>query len=279
MDAKAVFDQVSAKTSRITTLSYSTSFSLGIKVFNQRFREPIYNIYGFVRFADEIVDSFHAYNKKELFDRFRKDTWLSIDEGISLNPILNSFQKTVNQYGIESELIESFLNSMEMDLFHESYDRKGFNDYVLGSAEVVGLMCLRVFCEGDDEKYQQLKGSAMKLGAAYQKINFLRDLRKDYKELGRNYFPGLDISRFNEEGKKAIEMEIEEDFRMGYEGITGLPKSVRFGVYLSYVYYYSLFNKIRNTSADKIMEKRIRIDNSKKYMLLLSSALWYKMSN
>ncbi len=274
---KSLFDKVSLKTSRITTLSYSTSFSLGIRVFNKKFRDPIYCIYGFVRFADEIVDTFHDYNKRELFNRFKQDTYRAITEKISLNPILNSFQHVVNKYKIELDLIDSFMDSMEMDLFNQEYDRHAFDKYVLGSAEVVGLMCLRVFCEGDDEKYQHLKKPAMRLGAAYQKINFLRDLKADFKELGRSYFPGIELNMFDEERKKTIEQEIQKDFAEGYKGIKELPKSVRFGVYLSYVYYYSLFKKIRRTSADKIMNKRIRIDNGRKYALLVKSAVKYKM--
>ena len=275
---KSLFDKVSLKTSRITTLSYSTSFSLGIRVFHKKFRDPVYCIYGFVRFADEIVDTFHEYNKRDLFDRFKKDTYLAIQEKISLNPILNSFQYVVNKYNIDIELINFFMDSMEMDLLKQKYDRNAFDKYVLGSAEVVGLMCLRVFCEGDEVKYQSLKQPAMRLGAAYQKINFLRDLKSDFKELGRSYFPGIELNMFDDTRKKTIEEEIEEDFAEGYKGIRNLPKSVRFGVYLSYVYYYSLFKKIRRTSADKIMHKRIRIDNGRKYALLVKSAVKYKMN-
>ncbi len=270
---KSLFDKVSSKCSKITTRSYSTSFSLGISCLDKTLRPHICAIYGFVRFADEIVDTFHDYDKKKLLDRFEKDTYLAIEEGISLNPILNSFQLAVNTYKIESELIDLFLKSMKMDLQDNEYNQVSFENYILGSAEVVGLMCLHVFCYGDDSMYQSLKPKAMKLGSAFQKINFLRDLNADYNELGRTYFPGLDIAQFNESSKKDIEKSIEEDFRMGYEGIKGLPKSSRFGVYLAYVYYYSLFKKIRDTPSYNILQSRIRIPNNKKYSLLFTSYL------
>ncbi len=268
---KERFDKVSHKCSRLTTNAYSTSFSLGIKLLSKRFHHPIYAVYGFVRFADEIVDSFHDYNKAELLAMFKQDTYRAIEQRISLNPILNSFQQTVHKYGIGDELIDCFLNSMEMDLHENSYNQENYEQYIMGSAEVVGLMCLKVFCEGDTGLYDQLRYYAMRLGAAFQKINFLRDLQADYLELGRSYFPGVDMSQFDESTKKAIELDIEKDFKDGHKGITLLPKSARFGVYMAYVYYYSLFKKIKNTPSAKIMNERIRIPNNKKYALMVSS--------
>jgi phytoene/squalene synthetase len=231
-----------------------------------------------VRFADEIVDSFHGFDKAKLLARFKDDTRLAIDEKISLNPILNNFQWAVNKYNIEWELIEKFLNSMEMDLKDIHYDQPAFEEYILGSAEVVGLMCLRVFCEGDDEKYQKLKGPAMRLGSAFQKINFLRDLKADYKDLGRSYFPGVDLSKFNEETKKKIEDDIAIDFADGLEGIRNLPKGARFGVYMAYVYFHKLFLKIRSTRSNQIMQERIRIPNRTKYKLLFTSYLRHQFN-
>jgi phytoene synthase len=270
---KELFDKVSLKASKITTNYYSTSFSLGIKFFSRKIHDPIYAIYGFVRFADEIVDTFHEYDKQYLLEQFKSDTYEAIEKGISLNPILHSFQMVVNKYNIEKELIDTFLDSMEMDLDNQNYDQAGYEKYILGSAEVVGLMCLRVFVEGDEEQYQHLKYSAMRLGSAFQKINFLRDLKADYKDLGRTYFPGIEMSNFNEITKRMIEQDIEKDFKDGYTGIKDLPKSVRLGVYLAYVYFYNLFLKIKRTHSKTIMEKRIRITNRKKYELLVLSYL------
>lgn len=268
---KALFDSVSIRASRMTTKAYSTSFSLGILGLDKIYRDPIYAIYGFVRFADEIVDSFEGYSQKELLDRFWKDTYLALDEKISLNPILNSFQQVVSAFDIDRELIETFLKSMEMDLYKNDYDEAGYKAYILGSAEVVGLMCLKVFVDGDEKRYQELKKSAMQLGSAFQKINFLRDLNADYHSLGRTYFPGVDLNEFNEQVKAEIEADIELDFRAGYQGIKQLPKGARFGVYIAYVYYYSLFKKICSTHADIILNERVRISNKRKYGLLLSS--------
>jgi len=268
---KELFDKISLKSSKIATNNYSTSFSMGIRLFHPSFHEPIYAIYGFVRIADEIVDSFHDFNKVELFEEFKADTWKAIKDGISLNPILNSFQWVVNKYGIDHELIETFLNSMEMDLAIREYDQKKYEQYILGSAEVVGLMCLKVFLNGDEQRYQELKYPAMRLGSAFQKINFLRDLHADYIKLGRTYFPGLDLQNFNEETKKSIEDDIAIDFKEGLKGIRMLPKSVRLGVYLAYIYYISLFRKIKSTNSSIIMLQRIRIPNAKKYSLLLGS--------
>ena len=268
---KALFDSVSIRASRMTTKAYSTSFSLGILGLDKKYHDPIYAIYGFVRFADEIVDSFEGYPQKELLERFWKDTHLALDEKISLNPILNSFQQVVNTFGIDRELIETFLKSMEMDLYKNDYDEAGYKAYILGSAEVVGLMCLKVFVDGSEERYQTLKKPAMQLGSAFQKINFLRDLHADYKKLGRTYFPGVDLNNFNESVKTEIEADIVIDFMAGYQGIKQLPKGARFGVYIAYVYYYSLFKKIKKTHCDIILSQRVRISNKRKYGLFLSS--------
>lgn len=255
------------------TNRYSTSFSLGIRVFDHRFRSPIYAIYGFVRFADEIVDTFHDYPKAELLDRFWKDTYEAIDAGISLNPVLHAFQEVVHLYNIEMELIDAFLRSMEMDLHFNQYDTGLYEEYIYGSAEVVGLMCLRVFCEGDDEMYQRLKAPARSLGSAFQKINFLRDMASDFDDRGRVYFPGVDFSNFKPEDKVTIEADIKKDFDDAYKGIIQLPKGVRFGVYLAYVYYTNLFMKIKQAPAHRVKEERIRVRDSKKMYLLFSSAV------
>lgn len=271
MSKKQLFDQVSLQCSRLTTRSYSTSFSLGIKFLNKRFRNPVYAVYGFVRFADEIVDSFHAFDKAGLLSRFRQETWDAIDNKISLNPILNSFQKTVHDYNIDRQLIQTFLDSMEMDLHKKEYDKKGYDQYIMGSAEVVGLMCLKIFTENNQELYHRLETHAMKLGSAFQKINFLRDMRSDYHELGRIYFPGVNISSFDADTKACIEKDIEADFAKGFEGIKQLPKDARFGVYMTYVYYYCLFRKIKAMPAHRIMNERVRLSNNKKYRLFVGS--------
>jgi phytoene/squalene synthetase len=251
---------------------------LGIRCLDKSLRDPIYAIYGFVRFADEIVDTFHDYNKPDLFQRFKEETYLSIKEGISLNPILNSFQYTVNKYKFEHELIDQFLKSMEMDLTLTEYDQQGIEEYILGSAEVVGLMCLRVFCKGDEEMYQRLKPSAMKLGSAFQKINFLRDLNADFNGMSRTYFPGVDLTQFTEETKRKIEEDIAQDFKAGYEGILQLPKNARLGVYVAYLYYISLFKKIQKTSSQVVIQKRIRVPNSKKLSIFAYSFLKHRLN-
>lgn len=271
MDAKQLFDDVSQRTSQQTTQAYSTSFSLGISCLNPSVKNPIYGIYGFVRFADEIVDSFHDYNKKELLDEFRQDTFKAIERGISLNPILNSFQHAVNYFNIDHDLIHTFLDSMEMDLHDVKYTQANYEKYILGSAEVVGLMCLKIFVLGDEDLYEKLKSNAMKLGAAFQKINFLRDVKDDYEDLGRNYFPNVNIANMTNEEKVEIEADIQADFEAGYEGILQLPKRARFGVYLAYVYYFGLFKKIQNTPSSQIKKKRIRIPNVGKYGLFVRS--------
>lgn len=278
MSQKTIFDKVSIRTSRLTTRAYSTSFSLGIRCLDKSLRDPIYAIYGFVRFADEIVDSFHDYDKDMLLKRFREDTWKAIDEKISLNPILNSFQATVNHYHIDHSSIEQFLHSMELDLTEKKHDRASFEKYVLGSAEVVGLMCLRVFCAGDDQLYQSLKPAAMKLGSAFQKINFLRDLHADYDGMGRMYFPGVQIEKFDEQAKAAIEKEIANDFHDGYQGIRKLPRKARLGVYVAYVYYQALFRKIKALPCEQVLRSRIRIKNRYKIAILGLSYLKHQLN-
>lgn len=259
--------------SQLITRRYSTSFSLGIQVFDQKYRAPICAIYGFVRFADEIVDTFHSYAKKELLDRFREDTYRAIEEGISLNPVLQSFQQTVNTYKIERPLIDAFMDSMEMDLYHNAYEDGMYKQYIYGSAEVVGLMCLRVFCEGDEQMFERLEASACALGSAFQKINFLRDMKSDFDERGRVYFPGVDFRHFTNEDKKLIEADIKKDFDFALTGIIQLPKGVRFGVYLAYVYYTNLFKTIIREPAHQVKKKRIRVNDGKKMLLLFSSAI------
>ncbi len=275
---KELFDNVSIRCSRLTTKAYSTSFSLGIRCLEPKIQDPIYAIYGFVRFADEIVDTFHDYNKEDLLQRFRKDTYSAIADGISLNPILNSFQATVNRYAIDLPLIDRFLKSMEMDLHYQAHDEQSFRDYVLGSAEVVGLMCLTVFCEGDKKRYEHLKPYAMSLGAAFQKINFLRDLNADFVGLGRLYFPGVDMSQFNDETKAMIEENIHGDFEHAYIGIRQLPRCARLGVYIAYVYYLALFKKIRNTPSHQVLKARIRIPNPHKAQLLAYSYFKHQLN-
>ena len=275
---KSLFDQVSADVCKITTRTYSTSFSLGIHFLNSRLHNSIYAIYGFVRLADEIVDSFEGYDQEYLLRKFKEDTYEAIDNRISCNPVLNAFQATVYRYEINIDLVETFLKSMEMDLQKQYYTADKYEEYILGSAEVVGLMCLHVFTEGDKNMYEELKPYAMKLGAAFQKVNFLRDMKDDYEVLGRIYFPGVDINGFTSEAKKKIEEEIDQDFTIALEGIKKLPASSKGGVYLSYVYYRSLFNKIKKLRAHQILKNRIRISNGKKLGLMVNSLLEYKMN-
>jgi 15-cis-phytoene synthase len=267
------FHAVSNKSSEITTKEYSTSFSSAIRLLHHDMQQPIYNIYGFVRFADEIVDTFHDYDKASLLEEFKRDTFIAIDRGISLNPILNSFQQTVNKYNIDQELIGAFFHSMEMDLSQKKYDTRNFNEYVYGSAEVVGLMCLHVFCEGKKEICEKLKVSARSLGAAFQKVNFLRDINADYNGLSRMYFPGCDFNNFTEQDKKQIETDIHNDFKAAYSGILKLPLKSRFGVYVAYKYYLSLFKKIKNLEPARVLEARIRIPDYKKAMIVLRAGV------
>ncbi|MCC6401331.1 MAG: squalene/phytoene synthase family protein [Flavobacteriales bacterium] len=273
MNTIALYDAVCLKASRHTTYSYSTSFSLGIRSLDRRYHDPIHAIYGFVRFADEIVDTFHAHDKATLLQRFRNDTYTAIAEGISLNPILHSFQQVVNRYGIERELYDTFLNSMDMDLRDTTHDLGSYEQYILGSAEVVGLMCLRVFCEGDNALYDRLRTPAMRLGAAFQKVNFLRDLKDDHHSLGRTYFPGVDVSRMDDTTKRAIEADIAADFDAAILGIRQLPRGARFGVYIAYVYYLNLFRKIKALPTERILRERVRVRNRRKLALLTTSYL------
>nr|WP_199162756.1 phytoene/squalene synthase family protein [Elizabethkingia sp. ASV34] len=275
---KKLFDELSYEVSKCTTRKYSTSFSLGILALKPSIRSAIYAIYGYVRLADEIVDSFHDYNKEKLLSRLKKETYIAIEEGISLNPILQAFQQTVHDYRIDRELIDTFLHSMEMDLQKIDFDSKLYNEYIYGSAEVVGLMCLQVFTEGNKEKFEELKPYAMKLGSAFQKINFLRDLKDDYQILGRTYFPGINMSVFDNSVKFKIEDEIETEFKQALIGIKKLPGSSMFGVYLAYRYYLSLFYKIKKTSSQRIMQNRIRIANSQKLLLACESYIRYKVA-
>ncbi|PKB14986.1 phytoene/squalene synthase family protein [Flavobacterium sp. 5] len=275
---KKLFDELSYEVSKKTTKKYSTSFSLGILALNPSIRSAIYAIYGYVRLADEIVDSFHGYDKKTLLQRFKNETDLALKEEISLNPILHSFQDTVYKYKIEKGLIDQFLHSMEMDLEKVDYNSDLYKEYIYGSAEVVGLMCLQVFTNGDMIKYRELKPFAMKLGSAFQKVNFLRDLNEDFQILGRTYFPNIDMNVFDNRVKKEIEKEIENEFKEALVGIQLLPSSSKFGVYLAYRYYLSLFKKIRNTQAENILQERIRIPNVQKMNVMMRSYVRYKIA-
>ncbi len=254
--------------SKLITQSYSTSFTLGIRTLAKRYHLPIYAIYGFVRAADEIVDTFHEFDKAALLAQFRRDTYQAIEEGISINPVLQSFQAVVNQYNIEYELIEAFLKSMEMDLQEVTYDQAGYEEYIYGSAEVVGLMCLRVFLNGDEEEYQRLKPSARSLGKAFQKVNFLRDMKSDFHDRGRVYFPGVDFQQFNQRAKEIIEDDILKDFKHAYTGIVQLPEGAKKGVLLAYKYYLQLFAKIQHLPPSKILNERVRIPDSRKLAIL-----------
>jgi phytoene synthase len=268
-----LFHTVSQECSKLTTERYSTSFSSAIKLLHQSIRTPIYNIYGFVRFADEIVDTFHEFEKEGLLARFKAETYRAIEEKISLNPILQSFQLTVNEFNIDHALIESFFVSMEMDLDKTKYDHIGYEEYIYGSAEVVGLMCLYVFCDGDQKSYENLRPSAQSLGAAFQKVNFLRDLKADYEQLNRTYFPEVDFSNFTASMKEQIEQDIAADFAAAYEGILQLPVKARFGVYVAYKYYLSLFNKIKKSQPSLLLNNRIRIPNYSKAFILMRAGV------
>jgi phytoene/squalene synthetase len=267
------YHDLSRQCSKITTEKYSTSFSSAIKLLHPQLRAHVFNIYGFVRLADEIVDSFHQYDKAGLLNEFKKETYQSIERGISLNPILHSFQMTVNEFKISPQLIEAFFKSMEMDLENVSYDVAGYNEYIYGSAEVVGLMCLYIFCGGSNTSYEKLKPAARSLGAAFQKVNFLRDANADYNQLNRTYFPNVDFNNFTLRIKKEIEKDIELDFGNAYQGILQLPAKARFGVYVAYKYYLSLFNKIKKTNAASIMQQRIRIPNYSKAVIVAKAGL------
>lgn len=268
-----LFYEVSQECSKITTKKYSTSFSSAIKLLHKDLRTSVYNVYGFVRFADEIVDTFHGHDQGALLQEFKTETYQAIKRGVSLNPILNSFQQTVNQYGIAIHLIDAFFKSMEQDLQKIEYDSQTYNEYIYGSAEVVGLMCVNIFCEGDMEKFNVLKPFAQSLGAAFQKVNFLRDVKADTQNLERMYFPGCSLLNISEAEKQHIESDILKDFENAYRGILMLPPKARFGVYVAYKYYMSLFNKIRKVQATRIMEERIRIPNYGKAMILAKAGV------
>lgn len=275
---KQLFDNVSAQCSELVTKQYSTSFSLGIKFLDKKMHDPIYSIYGFVRFADEIVDSFHDYDKKVLLEKFRNETVCAINDKISLNPILNSFQKVVHNYKIEWELIDCFLKSMEMDLDKTQYDQNNYEKYILGSAEVVGLMCLRVFVKANDELYNKLKPFAKSLGSAFQKVNFLRDAKADFDLLGRIYFPNVNINSFDLQSKKSIEEDIDKDFKHALQGIKELPPDSRMGVYLAYFYYINLFNKIKALPAQRVLKERIRIPSAQKFGLMFQCIIRHQFN-
>lgn len=272
-----LYDRVCEECSQLVTNRYSTSFSLGIKMFAEEYRKPIYSIYGFVRFADEIVDTFHAHNKQLLFDEFRQDTYKALERKISLNPILHAFQEVVHEYDIGIDLIDGFLNSMEMDLEKNRFDRPTYERYIFGSAEVVGLMCLKVFVRRDREEYIKLESSAKKLGSAFQKVNFLRDIKSDFLERGRVYFPDVDYNQFTAQQKEGIEEEIQQEFTEAFIGIKQLPKGARLGVYVAYTYYLRLLKKIKKCSVDDVKEQRIRVADAHKLLLLSASTLKHQL--
>ncbi|RYY49512.1 MAG: phytoene/squalene synthase family protein [Chitinophagaceae bacterium] len=268
-----LFHTVSQECSKITTHRYSTSFSSAILMLHSSLRTPIYNIYGFVRFADEIVDTFHEFDKETLLSEFKNQTFAAIEAGISLNPILNSFQRTVNEFNIDHKLIQAFFYSMELDLNKSKYDLQGYQEYIYGSAEAVGLMCLYVFCNGDKDNFQKLKPAAQALGAAFQKINFLRDIKADYEGLNRTYFPGIDFRNFTPDMKKAIEDDIAKDFANAHKGILELPVKAKFGVYVAYKYYFSLFKRIKKAQPALLLNNRVRISNYSKALIFMRAGL------
>ena len=276
---KSIFDKISFECSRNVTQSYSTSFSSAVKMLAPSIRQDIYNIYGFVRFADEIVDSFHDYNKEELFKQFETNLALALDQRISLNPILNAFQHTVRKYNIPTEMIDAFMKSMKLDLTKTEYKtQEEYNEYIFGSADVVGLMCLKVFVKGDESKFEELKHSAMRLGSAFQKVNFLRDLKADFEGLSRTYFPDTDLNKLDEVSKLKIIAEIEADFKAGFEGIINLPLEAKFGVYTAYVYYKKLLSKLKKTPSAEIKNTRIRVPDYQKYGLFAKCYFSYKLN-
>ena len=268
------YTRTSYKLSKKLTVAYSTSFSWGIRVFKPEYRDPIFAIYGFVRVADEIVDTFHSYDKESLLEKFTDDTWEAINSGISTNPVLHSFQKVVNEYNVDRKLISAFLKSMEMDLSRSSYNRDNYDEYIYGSAEVVGLMCLKVFVDGDEKKYKELEHSARMLGAAFQKVNFLRDIQSDLNDRGRIYLPGVHHLDFIDNNNKAqLEQEVENEFKEAFKGIIKLPISVKLGVYSAYLYYLMLFKKIKRLDVEQLKSSRVRISNWYKLYLLFKSYL------
>lgn len=273
-----LYDRSAFDASRVITNLYSTSFSLGIRMLHRRFRDPVYGVYGFVRYADEIVDTMYDQDQEVLFEKFCADTWQAIEQKLSLNPVLHAFQNVVHRYGIDRELIEAFLCSMRMDLTKQRYDECGYDAYIYGSAEVVGLMCLRVFTENNDAAYERLKPFAKRLGAAFQKVNFLRDVQSDYAERGRVYFPNVDFERFTASDKQKIEADIQNDFDEAWKGLVQLPRSARFGVYLAFVYYTHLFKRIKRVNPSRILQERIRVPDNTKLWLLARSYVWDKMN-
>jgi phytoene/squalene synthetase len=276
---KSIFDNVSKACSKLVTTSYSTSFSMATKMLADSIRQDIYNIYGFVRLADEIVDTFHDYDKEHLFKKFEVDLEDALKDKISLNPILNAFQETYHRYEIDKHLVDSFMNSMRLDLHKKDYlTEEEYRNYIYGSADVVGLMCLKVFVKGDQRKYDDLKNSAMSLGSAFQKVNFLRDLKADYEDLSRTYFPNTDLEQLDEASKQAIIQDIEADFEKGLQGIRQLPLDARFGVFMAYRYYNKLLDKLKKTPALEIKSTRIRVPNYKKVELLTRSYVKYQLN-
>lgn len=269
-----LYHNTTSKISKIITNQYSTSFSLGIKLFSKEYREGIYNIYGYVRLADEIVDTFQGYDKAALLSELREETYLALERGISVNPVIHSFQNTVRKYKIDLSYIDAFLDSMEMDLNKSTYERNVYDKYVYGSAESVGLMCLHIFCNGDNEQFEKLKEPARMLGSAFQKVNFLRDIRSDIEERGRIYLPDIhELSVLNDESKKYLEKEVEKEFYIALQGIKKLPKGVKLGVYSAYLYYYVLFKKIKSFDIKVLLTQRIRISNVTKFALLIKALL------
>ncbi|MDA9803225.1 phytoene/squalene synthase family protein [Flavobacteriaceae bacterium] len=276
---KQLYDSISSESSKIITKKYSTSFSIAVNLLSSNIREAIYNIYGFVRVADEIVDSFEEYPKEELLDRFEEEYRYSLKVGISTNPVINAFQGTVSKYNIDHALVDSFLKSMRTDLEKQNYDnQEEIDNYIYGSADVVGLMCLKVFVQGDDEKYNNLKEPAMKLGSAFQKVNFLRDLNEDFENLNRSYFPNINPNNFTEADKSKVLLEINNDFEEAYKGIVKLPKEAKLAVYVAYKYYFNLLHKIERTPSNTLKEKRIRVSNPKKMALLVVSFFNFKLN-
>jgi phytoene/squalene synthetase len=277
-DRLALFRQISLASSRVTTRTYSTSFSLSIRALAPELREAVYAVYGFVRLVDEIVDSFHDYDQRTLFDRLKRDTALALEERISTNPILHAFQWAFHAYGIDRKHVDLFIRSMEWDLDRTDYDRADYDAYIVGSAEVVGLMCLKIFVRGDQAEYDRLEPAAVKLGAAFQKVNFLRDLKEDYQALGRTYFPSVEMSSFDDDAKRVIELEIERDLNEARAGIKELPQDARFGVYLAYTYYKKLLNRIRKVPSERILQTRVRVPDTQKALLMASAYLRHKLN-
>lgn len=274
----ALYNKTVHECNMLITKRYSTSFTLGIRMLGKKYQEAIYGIYGYVRLADEIVDSFHGHDKRILLEEFERDTWLAMERGISSNPVIHSFYQIVKKYNIDTELVQSFLDSMRMDLDDQKYDPALYKKYIYGSAEVVGLMCLKVFCDGNKERFDELTPSAKSLGAALQKVNFLRDMKDDFYERGRVYFPGLEIKQFDAASKKLIEQDIQKDFIDALAGIKKLPDGSRIGVYLAYRYYTKLFNRIKKSMPEELMEQRVRINNASKIYILLRSVARYQLN-